>query len=46
MDDYAAFLATKSTVAQPVGFEEADLHPSLFPFQRDLVTWEIGRAHV
>jgi hypothetical protein len=46
--DYADFLARKAQVAQPVGFEAGDLHPSLFPFQRDLVTWALrqGRCAV
>jgi superfamily II DNA or RNA helicase len=44
IDEYASFLATKSIVAQPVGFEASDLHPSLFPFQRDIVTWALRQG--
>jgi superfamily II DNA or RNA helicase len=44
--DYRTFLATKSQVVEPSGFEAGDLHPSLFPFQRDLVRWalRVGRG--
>ena len=42
--DYEKFLSTKSKVAQPVGFEAVDLHSSLFPFQRDLVTWALRQG--
>jgi len=48
MTDYAAFLAAKRTIAPALGphVEPGDLHPMLFPFQRDLVRWAIrkGRA--
>ena len=44
--DYAAFLESKRIT---VGFhgptvDPGDVNPMLFPFQRDLVRWEIGRA--
>ncbi len=44
MNDYASFLANKAKVAQPVGFEASDLHPSLFTFQRDIVTWALRQG--
>ena len=36
--DYADFLASKQLVVRPSGItvDDADIHPSLFPFQRDL----------
>ncbi len=44
--DYAAFLATKSQLADLQGFEPLWLPDFLFPFQRSLVEWAIrkGRA--
>jgi hypothetical protein len=44
--DYAAFLATKRNAAGGSGFavDPADLHPALFPFQRDLVAWALHRG--
>ena len=46
--DYNAFLTTKRLVAPTVGREviPGELHPSLFPFQRDLTGWALrkGRA--
>lgn len=48
MEDYQAFLASKRLTIQPLGItvDPADVHPSLFPFQRDLVRWSVrkGRA--
>lgn len=43
---YDAFLASKRVVSEPVGFavDHADLHPQLFPFQRDIVAWAIRRG--
>jgi LAGLIDADG DNA endonuclease family protein/SNF2 domain-containing protein len=47
-DTYADFLASKKLVAPAVGVDVApeQLHPALFPFQRDLVRWSLrkGRA--
>lgn len=41
MSSYEAFLASKRRATQDRGrdIDPADLHPSLFGFQRDLVTW-------
>jgi superfamily II DNA or RNA helicase len=48
MSDYRDFLSTKAVVAVPTGREiiDGDIHPSLFPFQRDMVRWAVrkGRA--
>ena len=48
MNDYADFLATKAIVVNPNGRDvaPAEVHPSLFPFQRDMVRWSVrkGRA--
>lgn len=48
MSDYATFLQSKAIVVRPSGMEVVDsaIHPSLFPFQRDMVRWSIrkGRA--
>jgi superfamily II DNA or RNA helicase len=45
---YAEFLATKRAIVQPVGrpVRNGDIHPLLFPFQRDLTRWAVrkGRA--
>lgn len=45
---YQAFLASKALVSRPAGrdVDPADIHPSLFAFQRDLVRWSVrkGRA--
>ena len=47
---YERFLAEKHRVLQRVGFEvePAQLHPSLFEFQKDVVCWalRLGRAAV
>ena len=39
--DYAEFLASKTVMAKSEGIEveDSDIHPMLFPFQRDLVRW-------
>ena len=46
--DYRAFLATKRLIHHATGREvaDSDIHPMLFPFQRDLTRWAIrkGRA--
>jgi superfamily II DNA or RNA helicase len=48
MSTYHDFLTTKRIIAPPVGpsIIAADVHPMLFPFQRDLVQWSVrkGRA--
>jgi len=48
VSDYATFLASKRHVVAPFGPEvhRDDVHPLLFPFQRDLVRWAVrkGRA--
>jgi helicase-like protein len=47
---YAEFLSAKTRRAHPSGIDAAleDVHPSLFPFQRDIVRWacQRGRAAV
>ena len=46
--EYADFLAGKAIVVQPTGREVSpdEIHPSLFPFQRDMTRWSLrkGRA--
>jgi len=46
MSDYAVFLSAKRASAPASGFalDLAALHPSLFPFQRDVVTWACQRG--
>lgn len=46
MSDYAAFLAAKTRLAEPVGHEvtESDVHPYLHDWQRELVVWAVGRG--
>src|SRR3989442_26438 len=48
MPDYQAFLATKQRFIQDAGrvVSDADLHPSLFPFQRDLVRYAVRKGRV
>lgn len=42
---YSDFLARKALVDIPTGFDPGeDLHPALFPFQRDIVRWAIRRG--
>jgi DNA modification methylase len=43
---YSAFLESKRIAAMPVGFDLPDdaMHPSLFPFQRDIVRWSVRRG--
>lgn len=47
-DAYARFLASKAVSLPPGGFrvDLEELHPGLYPFQRDLVAWALlqGRA--
>lgn len=46
--DYTEFLASKRSIVRPLGREadKTDIHPFLFPFQRDLTVWAArkGRA--
>ena len=48
MQAYTDFLAQKRIVAPTIGRDVTpnDIHPALFPFQRDLVAWAVrkGRA--
>jgi len=48
MGSYAEFLASKRRQVQPAGrtVDEADVHPMLHPWQRQIVTWNVktGRA--
>ncbi len=48
VDNYAEFLASKRMTVHATGpiVDNADIHPALFPFQRDLVRWAVrkGRA--
>lgn len=50
MNSYEEFLATKTSQHHASGHEviDEDIHPMLFPFQRDLVRWSIrkGRAAI
>ena len=41
---YTDFLASKSQVVQPSGFEVDRLHADLFPFQADLVRWALRQG--
>jgi DNA modification methylase/superfamily II DNA or RNA helicase len=44
--DYSDFIQAKKIVAKQTGFEVAldDIHPALFPFQRDIVRWACGKG--
>jgi DNA modification methylase/superfamily II DNA or RNA helicase len=42
--DYAKFLETKRPRASMIGPKPGKLHPSLFPFQRDITSWAIRRG--
>ena len=45
MPDYDEFVATKLTSSPATGLTTVpELHPSLFPFQRDLVGWALRRG--
>lgn len=50
MNDYQTFLRTKEIRFEEVGIEveESQVHPLLFPFQRDMVRWALrkGRAAI
>ncbi len=43
---YSEFLSSKRIVSDPAGFDVAlnDLHPVLFPFQRDVTRWALKRG--
>ena len=43
--DYESFVAQKLSVVPPTGLDAVpELHPSLFPHQRDLVAWALRRG--
>lgn len=43
--DYQEFIASKKRYHQPMGLTTIPpLHPSLFPFQHDIVTWALKRG--
>jgi hypothetical protein len=48
VNDYQAFLDSKAIIVRPTGrdVDPSAIHPSLFPFQRDLTRWSLrkGRA--
>jgi len=46
IEEYNSFLRSKDVVAQPAGFEvdDAEINPILYPFQREIVRWAIGRG--
>lgn len=46
MDNYSAFLERKIPIVPSSGIDvdESDIHPSLFPFQRDLVRWSLRKG--
>jgi len=45
MSEYQKFLAAKSRTFTATGLDTVpDLHPSLFPFQRDIVSWALRRG--
>lgn len=50
IDSYQEFLDSKKPAVQAAGFEidKEDIHPTLFPFQRDIVHWALrkGRAAI
>lgn len=45
-ETYNTFLANKRPVHAPAGLDATDLHPALFPWQRDITRWALrkGRA--
>jgi hypothetical protein len=44
-DSYAEFIRRKSVEVQPIGIDGVEkLHPSLFPFQADIVRWALRRG--
>ena len=46
LSDYSSFLASKIPVVPSSGIDvdDASIHPSLFPFQRDLVRWSLRKG--
>lgn len=46
MTDYEAFLESKKILVQNKGFNiyPEDINPKLFPFQKDIVKWAIGKG--
>jgi len=48
VSDYAAFLESKRQLGGRHGFDPIEVPETLFPFQRDLVTWalQMGRAAI
>lgn len=46
MTSYADFLASKQLTVQAAGrkVDASNLHPALFPFQRDLVRWALAKG--
>ncbi len=44
MSDYDAFLRAKAPLPPTWGFEVDEVHPALFPHQRDIVRWAVGRG--
>lgn len=41
---YQVFLENKRIIDKDHGFDQAELHPILFPFQRDIVRWALRRG--
>lgn len=44
MNEYIEFLKRKVQLTSSAGLRAADLHPSLFPHQRDIVSWALQRG--
>ena len=46
VSDYEGFLERKRIVSEPVGFDiqAEDIHPAIFPFQRDITRWAVRRG--
>lgn len=44
MDEYKAWLAARAASAPPAGINGADLASALFPHQRAMVDWALGRG--
>lgn len=43
--DYQKFIDNKRIIDTPTGLDSvSDLHPDLFPFQRDIVSWSLRRG--
>lgn len=40
-NEYELFLAGKGYKLEPSGFDTEDIHPKLYPFQRDIVKWAL-----